>query len=152
MGVSGQHHAPAALYPRGIDPGTHWTRGWVGPRAGLDAEARRKILCLCRGSNPGLPVRSQTLYRLSYPGSPNCSHRIQKSNFDSPCRCSSQYRLLATINTSQRLQMNNSQLINYATWFVCMHTRYWYWQNTRQKNRVGICVATLKGEAHVVSM
>jgi hypothetical protein len=50
-------------------PGTHWTRGWVGPRAGLDAEARGKILCLCRGSNPGRPVRSQTLYWLSYRGS-----------------------------------------------------------------------------------
>jgi hypothetical protein len=30
----------------------------VGLRADLDAEARRKILCLCRGSNPGRPVRS----------------------------------------------------------------------------------------------
>jgi hypothetical protein len=52
MGVSGQHHAPAALYPRRKTPGTHCTRGWVGPRAGLDAGARRKILCPCRGSNP----------------------------------------------------------------------------------------------------
>jgi hypothetical protein len=48
-------------------PGTHCTGGWVGPRAGLDAEIRGKILCLCRRSNPGRPaVRSQTLYRLSY--------------------------------------------------------------------------------------
>jgi hypothetical protein len=38
MGVSGQHHAPAALYPQGKDPGTHCTGGWVGPRAGLDTE------------------------------------------------------------------------------------------------------------------
>jgi hypothetical protein len=55
MGVSGQHHAPAALYPRGKDPpppGTHWIGGWVGPRAGLDAGARREILCPCRGPNP----------------------------------------------------------------------------------------------------
>jgi hypothetical protein len=29
MGVSGQRHAPAALYPRGKNPGTHWTGGWV---------------------------------------------------------------------------------------------------------------------------
>jgi hypothetical protein len=41
----------------------------VGPRAGLDAGARRKILCPCRGSNPGRPARSQTLYCLSYRGS-----------------------------------------------------------------------------------
>jgi hypothetical protein len=33
-------------------PSTHWAGGWVAPRAGLDAGARRKILCLCRGS-PG---------------------------------------------------------------------------------------------------
>jgi hypothetical protein len=60
MGVSSQHHAPAALTPGERDPGTHYIGGWVGPRAGLDAEVRGKILCLCRGSNPGRPVRSQT--------------------------------------------------------------------------------------------
>jgi hypothetical protein len=43
MEVSGQRHAPAALYPRERTPGAHLTGGWVGPRAGLDAEARRKI-------------------------------------------------------------------------------------------------------------
>jgi hypothetical protein len=36
-------------------PGTHCTGGWVGPRAGLDTEARGKILCPYRGSNPGWP-------------------------------------------------------------------------------------------------
>jgi hypothetical protein len=50
-------------------PGTHWTGGWMGPRAGLDTEARGKFICPCRGSNPGRPARSQTLYWLSYPGS-----------------------------------------------------------------------------------
>jgi hypothetical protein len=35
---------------------------WVGPRAGLDTEARGKHICLCRRLNPGLPVCSQTLY------------------------------------------------------------------------------------------
>ena len=38
-GVSGQQHAPAALYPQ-ERTGTHFTGGWVGPRAGLDG---RKI-------------------------------------------------------------------------------------------------------------
>jgi hypothetical protein len=63
-------------------PGTHCTGGWVDPRAGLDAEARWKILWLCQGSNPSHPVRSQTLYWLSYPSSIllqmlsyNCSER-----------------------------------------------------------------------------
>jgi hypothetical protein len=26
-------------------PGIHWEGGWVDPRAGLDAETRRKFLC-----------------------------------------------------------------------------------------------------------
>jgi len=34
-GVSGQQHAPAALYPR-EGPGAYYTGGWVGLRAGLD--------------------------------------------------------------------------------------------------------------------
>jgi hypothetical protein len=67
MGVSGQRHAPAALYRRGKNPGTHWIGGWVGPIAGLDAGARRKILCSCRGLNPDHPAR--ILYCLSYRGS-----------------------------------------------------------------------------------
>jgi hypothetical protein len=33
MGVSGQRHAPAALYPGEMTPGTHWTGSWVSPRA-----------------------------------------------------------------------------------------------------------------------
>jgi hypothetical protein len=45
--------------PGGRAPGTHCIGGWVGPRAGLDAEVRGKILCLCRGSNSDRPVRSQ---------------------------------------------------------------------------------------------
>jgi hypothetical protein len=63
MGVSGQHHAPRRALPPGErEPGIHWIGGWVGPRVGLDAGARRKILCPCWGSNPSRPVRSQTLY------------------------------------------------------------------------------------------
>jgi hypothetical protein len=34
---------PGRIYPRGRAPGTHCTGGWVGPRAGLDAEVRGKI-------------------------------------------------------------------------------------------------------------
>jgi hypothetical protein len=53
------------------DPGTHWRWDWVDPRACLDDVEKRKFLTL-----PGLeirplgcPARSQSLYRLSYPGS-----------------------------------------------------------------------------------
>jgi hypothetical protein len=66
MGVSGQRHTLAALYPRGrTPPGIYWTGGWVGPRASLDIKARGKILSPLPGIEPGLPgrpVRSQTLY------------------------------------------------------------------------------------------
>jgi hypothetical protein len=60
MGVSGQHYEPAALYPREWAPGTRWIVDWVGLRASLDAEARGKILCLCRGLNSVSPVCNQT--------------------------------------------------------------------------------------------
>jgi hypothetical protein len=43
----------------------HCTGGWLGPRAGLDTEARGKILSPLPGIEPrfpGRPGRSQTLY------------------------------------------------------------------------------------------
>jgi hypothetical protein len=51
MEVSVQHHDPAKLHPHGKNPHAHWTGGRVGTRAGLDEEARGKILS---------PVRDQT--------------------------------------------------------------------------------------------
>jgi hypothetical protein len=57
-------------------PSTHCTGSWVGTRASLDAETRGKILCPCRGSNPGHAVCSQSLYWLSYPA-PHYYYRIQ---------------------------------------------------------------------------
>jgi hypothetical protein len=69
--MNGQLHASAAL-PPGKEPlDTHWIGGWVGPRTGLDDVERRKILSLPGlGLRPlGRPSRSQSLQRLSYPGS-----------------------------------------------------------------------------------
>ena len=40
--VSGQQHAPAALNPQ-ERPGTHFTVGWVGPRAGKSRPDRDSI-------------------------------------------------------------------------------------------------------------
>ena len=48
-GVRGQRHAPAAPYPR-ERPGTHFTGGWVGLRAGLDKCGKSRSH---RDSNPG---------------------------------------------------------------------------------------------------
>jgi hypothetical protein len=64
MGVGGQLHAPAAL-PPGKRPGTHCIGGWVGPRSGLDG---CKKSCSYRDSIPDRPARSESLYRLRYPG------------------------------------------------------------------------------------
>jgi hypothetical protein len=68
--VSDQIHAPAA-WPRERAPGTHCIGGWVNTRAGLDDMENWKFL-----PPPGLELRplgrsarSQSLYRLSYPGS-----------------------------------------------------------------------------------
>jgi len=47
MEVSCQLHAPAASFP-----GTHWIRGWAGPRAILDAVVKRRTPCPHLESNP----------------------------------------------------------------------------------------------------
>jgi hypothetical protein len=62
---------PGHFTPEETAPGTHSIGGWVDPRAGLNNVKKRKFLIL-----PGLelrpfgrPARSQSLYRLRYPGS-----------------------------------------------------------------------------------
>ena len=64
-GMGGQHHAPAALYPR-KRPGTNCIGGWVGLRAVLDGCGKFRPHLI---RSPDRPVRSQSLYRLPYPGS-----------------------------------------------------------------------------------
>jgi hypothetical protein len=62
---------PGRFTPGEKVTGTHWIGDCVGPRAGVDDVENRKFLTL-----PGLefralggPARSQSLYRLRYPGS-----------------------------------------------------------------------------------
>jgi len=43
---------PGRLTPGDKDPGTHWIGGWVGPRAGLDAVAKRKKALSLPGIEP----------------------------------------------------------------------------------------------------
>jgi hypothetical protein len=55
-----------------VTPDTNRIGGWVGPRTGLNRATNRKIPGPRRESNPDRPdrsVRSQSLYRLSYPSS-----------------------------------------------------------------------------------
>jgi hypothetical protein len=88
MGVSGQLHAPAALYPFRYP----LNKRLGGPRASLDAGARRKILRLCRGSNPDRLAHSRTRYCLSYRGSqgkPQISCKLTVALFGDRSRGSS---------------------------------------------------------------
>jgi hypothetical protein len=64
---------PRPLYHRGKSPRYPLDRSWAGPKGGLDDVEKRKFLTL-----PGLelrplchPARSQSLYRLRFPGSHN---------------------------------------------------------------------------------
>ena len=63
-GVSGQQHAPAALYPRERS-GTQFKGGWVGPRAVLDG---RKNLVPTGIRSLDRPTRSSVSIRTELPG------------------------------------------------------------------------------------
>jgi hypothetical protein len=58
---------PGRITPEERAACTHWMRGWVIPRAGLDAVEKREVSYPCRESNPGRPSHSTSLYRLRYP-------------------------------------------------------------------------------------
>jgi hypothetical protein len=62
---------PGRFTPGESVPVTKWIGGWVGRRAGLDDVEERKFLTLpgLELRPLGLPVRSQSLYRLRYLGS-----------------------------------------------------------------------------------
>jgi len=46
-----KHHVMKKYWGWRYSAGTHWTGGWVGPRAGLDAAEKRKIPSPYRKSN-----------------------------------------------------------------------------------------------------
>jgi hypothetical protein len=66
---------PGRFNPGKRAPGTHWIGDWVDPRASLDDV--EKILDPTGNRTPplGRPARSQSLYRLRYPGS-NLKFRV----------------------------------------------------------------------------
>jgi hypothetical protein len=72
LGTVGASH-PGHFTPGERDPSTHWIGGWLGPRAGLYAVEKKKFLTLLGLELRPLrrPARSQSLYRLHYPGSHN---------------------------------------------------------------------------------
>jgi hypothetical protein len=78
MGVSGQRHAPAALYPRGKDPRYPLYRRLGGPQSRSGHRRYRKNPLPLPGiepRSPGRPARSQTLYCLSYPALDSCTSK-----------------------------------------------------------------------------
>jgi hypothetical protein len=60
MEDSGELHTPDRFTPWLKVPGTDWVGGWVGPRTGLDAVAKRRksVHCACRELNHSRLVRS----------------------------------------------------------------------------------------------
>jgi hypothetical protein len=72
---------PGRALPRGKNSGTHCTGGWVGrPRAGLDAEARRKIPVSVGDRTPVVQsvVRHYTAWAIPAPQThgPMCIKRV----------------------------------------------------------------------------
>jgi hypothetical protein len=69
---------PCPFTPGDRAPVTYWIRGWVGPGGGLDDVEKRKFLTLSGLElwPLGRPSRSQSLYRLCYPG---CSYTAFRS-------------------------------------------------------------------------
>jgi len=71
-GVDGQRHAPTSL-TSGKRPGTHCTVVWMDSRTSLDGCEKSRFPIGFRSSDH--PARSESLYRLGYPG-PQVGHSI----------------------------------------------------------------------------
>jgi hypothetical protein len=54
---------PGRFTARKRAPATHWIGGWVGPRAVLDAELKRKIPSPHRKMNPRTPIAQPVAQR-----------------------------------------------------------------------------------------
>ena len=76
MEVGDKLHAPVALTP-GKSPGTHYTGGWVVPRADLDGWGKSRPPTNIR--SPDRPARSESLRRLRYSGPANTSNPLKSS-------------------------------------------------------------------------
>jgi ABC-type taurine transport system ATPase subunit len=53
--------------PRQLYPGIHWIGGWVNPRAGMDAVAKRRISAPVGNRTLVVQTVTYSLYWLSYP-------------------------------------------------------------------------------------
>jgi hypothetical protein len=81
MRVSGQRHAPAALYPEERTLGTRCTGGWVGPRDGLDTEARGNNLSASAGDRTSISRSSSPYLHTTLTEIPRLKKLVQGSNY-----------------------------------------------------------------------
>jgi hypothetical protein len=97
----------SASRPPTLNPGERISRyilnRWLG--GFLDAMRKRKISCFCRYWNPGKPARSQSLFRLSYPGS---------------CMIDVTWYIALVVTY-------NFYLKNFSMWLTCNETEQFCW-------------------------
>jgi hypothetical protein len=128
---------PGRFTPRDRSPGTHWIGGWVGPRAVLDAVARRKIPSPRRESNPRTPIvqpvaqrytdwaitalinHSSKLYRMAYILIPpdKILHPIKE-----PFTCFMIFSVLTVRQNDKKMSWNGPQRYLF-TWLL--HLSIW---------------------------
>jgi hypothetical protein len=75
MGVGGQHHAQAALPPEKDPVPIVQEAGWAPGPVWTGAEN----LASTGIRSPDSPARSESLYRLSYPGRPSACHSLKRN-------------------------------------------------------------------------
>jgi hypothetical protein len=109
MGVSGQRHAPATLYPRRKDPRYPLYRRLGGPQSPFwTRRLEEKSSCLCRGSNFDSPV-VQSVVR-HYTAWANTAP--QGISVHSKYVCMYNYLILIMFNIYRRKSLkNNSSLL-----------------------------------------
>jgi hypothetical protein len=131
MGFYGQRHAPAAL-PPGRRLVTLCTGGWVGSWAGLDGCGKSHTPASIRSSDR--PARSQSLYRLRFPG-PLCLVKAWWLIFNYilcllPMKCAQLIRNVETVSARQifRLDASHLKLLNIflLNLVLDLHTRWFH--------------------------
>jgi hypothetical protein len=107
---------PGRALPPGKDPRYPLDR-LAGPQIWFRHRCLGKVLCLCRGSNPGRPVCSQTRYWLSYPISYSWRIRITSR---SCCWCHLWEDLTALAGSHRGWWLRNLKHFNLRKIFINM--------------------------------
>jgi hypothetical protein len=104
------------------DPFTHWIRGWVGFRGGLDAAEKRRISCPCRESNYDSSIIQPValpLYQMSYTWL-GCE-KLRELGQDSQYSPGNWSHYAPHIGTETTAPCCNQWLLDVLSWlYVCM--------------------------------